>query len=76
MKWLAMYAAMLYIVACADDLDDKAHSKAQRLYRAAVWPLTITSWFRTQNVRLHRLLNILWAILIMGWLLSLMADRL
>lgn len=76
MKWSLMYLAMVYIVACADDVGDKTHSLRQRVFRAAVWPLTLTSWFRSQNIRLHRLLNILWAILITGWLLSLMADRL
>lgn len=69
-----MYAAMAYITACADDAD-KTHSPLQRVARVVAWPLTITSWFRSQNQRLHRLLNILWTVLIAGWLLSLIADK-
>lgn len=78
MKFGLMYAAMLYIVACADDVKEPGdtHPWLHRVLRAVVWPLTVTSWFRTQNGRLHRLLNILWTVLISGWLLSLMADKL
>lgn len=76
MKWLLIYLAMVYTVACADDVGDKSHKPYQRVIRAIIWPLTITSWFRSQNVRLHRLLNILWTVLIAGWFLSLMVDRL
>jgi hypothetical protein len=77
-KFLIMYAAIIYVVACADDVKEPgdSHPWLHRIVRAVVWPLTITSWFRSQNIRLHRLLNILWAILIGGWFLSLMADKL
>jgi hypothetical protein len=73
-----MYAAMIYIIACADDIKEPGdtHPWLHRVLRAVTWPLTVTSWFRTQNGRLHRLLNILWTVLIAGWLLSLLADKL
>lgn len=70
-----IYLAILYIVACADDCGDNCHTTNQRIARAIFWPLTVTSWFRTQNIRLHRLLNILWTVLIAGWFISLLADR-
>jgi hypothetical protein len=78
MKYFLMYLALTYIIACADDVKDSLenHSVGNRIWRAIVWPWTLTSWFRTQNQRLHRLLNILWCLLISGWLLSLLADRL
>lgn len=78
MRFFVMYLVMLYIVACADSVDDHndSHEPEWRVLRAVVWPVTVSSWFITQNVRLHRLLNILWAVLISGWLLSLLADRL
>lgn len=75
MKYLLMNAVMVYVVACADGVDGK-HSFWDRIGRALLWPVTVTSWFVTQNIRLHRLLNILWTILIAGWFLSLLADRL
>jgi hypothetical protein len=69
---------MVYIVACADNVKDNGdtHSFEQRIVRAAFWPVTVTSWFSSQNGRLHRMLNILWCVLIAGWFFSLMADRL
>lgn len=78
MKFLLMYAAMIYIIACADDVKEPgdSHPKLNRFIRAIIWPVTLTSWFRTQNCRLHRVLNILWTLLIGGWLLSLIADKL
>lgn len=76
MKFIVMYAMMLFIIACADDTGDESHTIIQRVLRALFWPLTLTSFFRSQNIRLHRLLNILWCVLIAGWFLSLMADRL
>jgi hypothetical protein len=78
MKYIFMYIALLYIVACADDVTDHGdtHSTRERIVRAILWPKTVTSWFRTQNIRLHRMLNILWCVLIAGWFFSLMADRL
>lgn len=78
MKFILMYLVMVYIVACADNIKDPGdtHPVLHRIVRAVTWPVTLTSWFSTQNIRLHRLLNILWTILIGGWFLSLMADRL
>lgn len=78
MKWFIMYFVICYTVACADDIADYGdnHTIFQRVLRALFWPLTCTSWFRSQNGRLHRLLNIGWVLLVFGWLLSLMADRL
>ncbi len=78
MKLVLMYGAVLYIVACADDVKEPGdtHPFFHRILRALFWPITITSWFRTQNGRLHRLLNILWIVLIGGWFLSLLSDKL
>lgn len=78
MKWILMNLVIMYLVFCADDVDDcgDTHSSWERMARVFLWPITITEWFRSQNQRLHRLLNILWTVLIAGWLLSLMADRL
>lgn len=77
MKYFLMYFVLLFIVACADsdcDYGDN-HSFTQKIIRAVFWPITITSWFKSQNGRMHRLLNILWCMLIGGWLLSLISDR-
>lgn len=73
-----MYATILYVVACADNVKEPgdSHPWLHRIIRAITWPITITSWFSTQNIRLYRLLNILWAVLIGGWFLSLVADKL
>jgi hypothetical protein len=74
MKFILMYSIVIYIVSCADD-DDGSHNLLQRIVRSVLWPITITSWFRSGNERLHRMLTILWCILILGWLLSLIYDR-
>lgn len=76
MKFVVMNLAITYIVACADDEQDGEHTLLQRFIRAIFWPLTVTSWFRCQNGRFHKLLNILWAVLIAGWLLGFISDRL
>lgn len=75
MKYVLMYAAMAYLISCADDCGDSTHTIAQRIVRAIVWPVTLNQWFRSHNGRLHRLLTILWIALISGWFLSLIADR-
>lgn len=72
-----MYLSLMYIVFCADDVENgDVHTIGQKIGRVILWPLTITSWFRCQNIRLHRMLNILWCVLIIGWFLSLMSDKL
>lgn len=78
MKYFFMNLLVMYVIFCADDVDDKNdhHSLVERIFRTILWPLTLTEWFRTSNQRLHRLLTILWTILIAGWLLSLVADKL
>lgn len=76
MKYTLIYIALFYVVACADSVEGDQHSPIHRFYRALFWPWTVTNWFTSQNCRLHRLLNILWVLLVSGWLISLMADRL
>ena len=78
MEYLIMYATVIYIVTCADADGEHEDNRfwEQRFVRALLWPITVTQWFVTQNSRLHRFLNILWCVLILGWFLSLMADRL
>lgn len=77
MKFFLMYLVLVYVVACADDVREPGdyHPLLHRIFRAVAWPVTITSWFCSQGVRLNRLLNILWTLLIIGWSLSLIADR-
>lgn len=75
MKFLFMYIALAYLVSCADDVGDDQHTPRQRLLRAIAFPVTLNSWFRSNNGRLHRFLTLLWIALIMGWSLSLIADR-
>lgn len=77
MKWFYIYMAFWYIVYCAEDVPDfQDHTKTQKIIRATLWPITVTQWFRLQSQKLHRMLNILWCVLISGWLISLMMDRL
>jgi len=76
MKWILVYIAMAYITFCANDVEYEPQSIAQQLTRSLLWPWTLTVWFRSQSARLHRLLNILWCVLIAGWLMTLMLDRL
>lgn len=77
MKWLLLYFVAVYIIACADAVHDSFNpqTRKQQFIRAILWPITITTWFRKQPPQLFRMLNILWALLIFGWLLSLITDR-
>lgn len=74
-KFLIIDAIMMYIVACSD-INGDTHTPGQRVARALFWPITLTSWFINQPAKLHRLLNILWILLISGWFVSLIWDRL
>jgi hypothetical protein len=78
MKWVVMNFVIMYVIFCADDVNehDDWHTIGHRVLRAIVWPVTVTQWFRRQNIRVHRLLTILWILLVAGWFFSLMADRL
>lgn len=76
MKYLIIYAIFAFLVSCADDTGDEQHSASQRIARAIFWPVTLRSWFISQNGRLHRLLTIMWIVLIGGWFASLLSDRL
>lgn len=77
MKWLVMNVFITYLVSAADSSgQDQGHITLQKILRAVFWPITLNSWARTGNDRLHRLLTLLWVCLTAGWILSLMADRL
>jgi hypothetical protein len=76
MKWVVMNTVITYAVACADFNEyDDSHTKPWKVMRAVFWPITVTCWLRSQSIRTHRLLTIMWILLISGWLLSLVADR-
>lgn len=77
MKWLAINLTIMYMVSRADSSgQDQGHTIIQKIFRAVLWPITVDSWFRTGNERLHRLLTLSWLFITVGWLMSLMADRL
>lgn len=75
MKFILIYAIMAFLVHCADDIGN-GHTTEQRLTRAAFWPITLQSWFRKHPQQLHRLLLIMWVVLISGWAVTLLLDRL
>lgn len=73
MEFAIVYAVLAFLVHCADARGE--HGPEQKLVRALFWPLTLTSWFRTQAQQLHFLLTILWTMLIAGWFITLILDR-
>lgn len=77
MKWAVFYCVLVYVVFCADATPTwlDPHTFRQRVVRAAVWPWTVTCWFKAQNSRLFRMLHIMWVLTITSWFLTLLNDR-
>jgi hypothetical protein len=72
LTWLTL----AFIVFCADSVGDEERRPAERLARAGLWMVTLTRWFTHRNVvKLGRFGAVVWFLVTVGWLLTLLYDR-
>lgn len=65
------------IVFCAVTGDVNKSPLAERILRSILWPATLTNWLTQRNgSRLEHVGRIIWLFVTLGWLLSLVSDRL
>ena len=75
--WVLAHLTLAFIVFCADSVGEEEWSAGQRLVRAGLWMVTLTTWFTHRNViKLGRFGAVVWFLVTTGWLLTLIYDRL
>ncbi len=75
--WVVAEMTLAFVVLCADSVGDERRRPVERLARALLWMVTLTTWFTHRNVvKLGRFGAVVWFLVITGWLLSLEYDRL
>jgi len=76
MAWVLTEVTMAFIVFCADSVSDEKRPPAERILRAVLWMVTLTTWFTHRNVvKLGRFGAVVWFLVTTGWLLTLEYDR-
>ncbi len=76
MAWVLTEVTLAFIVFCADSVSDEKRPPAERLLRAVLWMVTLTTWFTHRNVvKLGRFGAVVWFLVTTGWLLTLEYDR-
>ena len=74
--WVLAEMTLGFVVFCADSVDDERRPPMQRLVRAILWMVTLTTWFTHRNVvKLGRFGAVVWFFVTTGWLLTLEYDR-
>lgn len=70
-------ATMGFVVYCVDALSADLHNRpVRRFLRSVFWPLPLTGYFTDEDsVGLVTAALTVWVLLITGWLLGLLADR-
>ena len=64
------------VVFCADSVGDERRPLGERVARAVLWMITLTTWFTHRNVvKLGRFGAVVWFLVTTGWLLSFEYDR-
>ena len=67
---------LAFIVFCADSVSDEERRPVERLARAVLWMVTLTTWFTHRDVvKLGRFGAVVWFLVTTGWLLTLEYDR-
>jgi hypothetical protein len=75
--WILAEVTLAFVVFCADSVGDQRHAPGERLTRAALWMVTLITWFTHRNVvKLGRFGAVVWFLVTAGWLLTLEYDRL
>ena len=76
MAWVLTEVTLAFIVFCADSVSDEERRPVERLARALLWMVTLTTWFTHRNVvKLGRFGAVVWFLVTTGWLLTLEYDR-
>ncbi len=76
MAWVLTELTLAFVVFCADSVGDERRPPAERLARAVLWMVTLTTWFTHRNVaKLGRFGAVVWFLVTTGWLLTLLYDR-
>ena len=76
MAWVLTEVTLAFIVFCADSVSDEGRRPLERLARAVLWMVTLTTWFTHRNVvKLGRFGAVVWFLVTTGWLLTLEYDR-
>lgn len=74
--WFLTEVTLGFVVFCADAVGDEERRPTERLARAALWMVTLTTWFTHRNVtKLGRFAAVVWFLVTTGWLLTLEYDR-
>ncbi len=75
--WVLAEVTLAFVVFCADSVGDDDRPPGERLIRALLWMVTLTTWFTHRNVvKLGRFGAVVWFLVTTGWLLTLQYDRL
>jgi hypothetical protein len=75
--WVLTEVTLAFVVFCADSVGDERRRPVERLARAVLWMVTLTTWFTHRNVaKLARFGAVVWFFVTTGWLLTLEYDRL
>ena len=74
--WVIAEMTLAFIVFCADSVGEEERPPIERLVRAVLWMVTLTTWFTHRNVvKLGRFGAVVWFLVTVGWLLTLQYDR-
>ncbi len=74
--WVLAEVTLGFVVFCADSVGEEERRALERLVRAVLWPVTLTTWFTHRNtVKLGRFAAVVWFFVTTGWLLTLEYDR-
>ena len=74
--WALAEVTLAFIVFCADSVGEEERPPIERLVRAVLWMVTLTTWFTHRNVvKLGRFGAVVWFLVTVGWLLTLQYDR-
>jgi hypothetical protein len=75
--WVLTEVTLAFVVFCADSVGEERRRPVERLARAVLWMVTLTTWFTHRNVaKLARFGAVVWFFVTTGWLLTLEYDRL
>ena len=74
--WVLAEVTLAFIVFCADSVGEEERRPVERLARAVLWMVTLTTWLTHRNaVKLGRFAAVVWFFVTTGWLLTLEYDR-
>ncbi len=74
--WALAEVTLGFIVFCADSIGEERRRPMERLARAVLWVVPLTTWFTHRNVnKLGRFGAVVWFLVTTGWLLTLIYDR-